>query len=98
MSDAESNIINVSTWGVMIESTPLFGVYNASKAALSSVSRIAETEWIADGVHTTALYYPLVKTAMSAPAKAFEDRVGLSPAEAAEWMLTAIQKRAAPTK
>ncbi|MEU6559503.1 SDR family oxidoreductase [Nocardia nova] len=89
----DGHIINVSTWGVMMESTPLFGVYNASKAALSSVSRIAETEWIEDGVHTTTLYYPLVKTAMSAPTKAFEGRLGLSPEEAAGWMLTAVQER-----
>lgn len=46
-----------------------------------------------DGVDTTALYYPLVKTEMSAPTKAFEGRVGLSPAEAAGWMLTAVQNR-----
>ena len=27
------------------EASPLFGVYNASKAALSAVSRVIETEW-----------------------------------------------------
>lgn len=89
----DGHIINVSTWGVMMESTPLFGPYNASKAALSSVSRIAETEWVEDGLHTTTLYYPLVKTAMSAPTKAFESRLGLSSEEAAEWMLTAVRER-----
>ena len=45
----DGHIINVSTWGVLSESTPLFAVYNASKAALTAVSRIIETEWGSDG-------------------------------------------------
>ncbi len=28
----DGHIINVSTWGVMSEASPMFGVYNASKA------------------------------------------------------------------
>ena len=43
------------------EPSPLFAVYNASKAALSAVSRVIETEWATKGVHSTTLYYPLVK-------------------------------------
>ncbi len=43
----DGHIINVSTWGVLSESSPLFAVYNASKAALSAVSRVIETEWAA---------------------------------------------------
>ena len=60
----DGHIVNVSTWGVLSESSPLFGVYNASKAALSAVSRVIETEWADKGVHSTTLYYPLVKTPM----------------------------------
>ena len=41
----DGHIINVATWGVFRESSPLFAVYNASKAALSAVSRVIETEW-----------------------------------------------------
>ena len=54
----DGHIINVATWGVFSEASPLFGVYNASKAALSAVSRAIETEWAAKGVHSTTLYYP----------------------------------------
>src|ERR1700691_4281565 len=49
----DGHIINVSTWGVLSEAAPLFSVYNASKAALSAASRIAETEWGGRGVHLT---------------------------------------------
>ena len=41
----DGHIINVAAWGVLSESSPLFAVYNASKAALPAVSRVIETEW-----------------------------------------------------
>jgi NAD(P)-dependent dehydrogenase (short-subunit alcohol dehydrogenase family) len=89
----DGHIINVATWGVLSEATPLFGAYNASKAALSSVSRIIETEWSGRGVHSTTLYYPLVSTPMIAPTKAYEGLPALSAAEAAEWMVVAARAR-----
>jgi NAD(P)-dependent dehydrogenase (short-subunit alcohol dehydrogenase family) len=89
----DGHIINVSTWGVLSEASPLFSVYNASKAALSAVSRVSETEWGPRGVHSTILYYPLVATPMIAPTKAYEGLPALTPEEAAEWMVTAARKR-----
>lgn len=89
----DGHIINVSTWGVLSEASPLFSVYNASKAALSSVSRIAETEWGRKGVHSTTLYYPLVATPMIAPTKAYDGLPALTSREAAEWMITAARTR-----
>ena len=89
----DGHIINVSTWGVMSEASPLFSVYNASKAALSTVSRVIETEWGSKGVHSTTLYYPLVATPMIAPTKAYEGVAALTSAEAGEWMLTAARTR-----
>ncbi len=89
----DGHVINVSTWGVMNESSPLFGAYQASKAALTAISRVAETEWSGKGVHSTTLFYPLVKTPMIEPTKAFVGMPGLSAEEAAEWMLTAARTR-----
>ena len=89
----DGHIINVSTWGVMNESSPLFAVYNASKSALTAVSRVIETEWGASGVHSTTLFYPLVKTPMIAPTRAFDGMPGLSADEAADWMVTAAKTR-----
>ena len=89
----DGHIINVSTWGVLSEASPLFGVYNASKAALSTVSRVIETEWSHHGVHSTTLYYPLVSTPMIAPTKAYEGLPALTAAEAAFWMILAARKR-----
>jgi NAD(P)-dependent dehydrogenase (short-subunit alcohol dehydrogenase family) len=89
----DGHIINVSTWGVLSESSPLFAVYNASKAALSAVSRVIETEWADQGVHSTTLYYPLVKTPMIEPTRAYDGLPGLSAEEAADWMITAARTR-----
>ncbi len=89
----DGHVINVATWGVKTESPPLFGVYNASKAALSSVSRILETEWGDDGVHSTTLYYPLVKTPMIAPTREYHRLPALSADEAAGWIITAARYR-----
>ena len=89
----DGHIINVATWGVLSEASPLFGVYNASKAALSAVSRVIETEWSRSGVHSTTLYYPLVATAMIAPTKVYDGVPALSPREAAQWMIDAARHR-----
>jgi NAD(P)-dependent dehydrogenase (short-subunit alcohol dehydrogenase family) len=89
----EGHVINVSTWGVLSESSPLFSVYNASKAALSAVSRVIETEWSDKGVHSTTLYYPLVLTPMIAPTRAYDGLPGLTAAKAADWMVIAARTR-----
>ena len=89
----EGHIINVATWGVFSEASPLFSVYNASKAALSTVSRVIDTEWSERGVKSTTLYYPLVKTPMIAPTKEFDQLPAMTPNEAAEWMITAARRR-----
>jgi NAD(P)-dependent dehydrogenase (short-subunit alcohol dehydrogenase family) len=89
----DGHIINVATWGVFSEASPLFSVYNASKAALSAVSRVIETEWGTKGVHSTTLYYPLVATPMIAPTKQYEGLPALTAREAADWMVTAARTR-----
>jgi NAD(P)-dependent dehydrogenase (short-subunit alcohol dehydrogenase family) len=89
----DGHIINVATWGVFSEASPLFSVYNASKAALSTVSRVIDTEWSDRGVKSTTLYYPLVKTPMIAPTKEFDRLPAMTPQEAAEWMITAARRR-----
>jgi NAD(P)-dependent dehydrogenase (short-subunit alcohol dehydrogenase family) len=93
LARADGHIINVATWGVFSEASPLFAVYNASKAALSSVSRVIETEWSGRGVQSTTLYYPLVATPMITPTKEYQGLPALTPQEAAEWMITAARRR-----
>src|SRR6202008_2316688 len=89
----DGHIINVSTWGVMSEASPMFGVYDASKAALGTIGRVVETEWSRKGVHSTTLYYPLVATPMIKPTKAYDGMPALTPEEGPGWMVTAARTR-----
>jgi NAD(P)-dependent dehydrogenase (short-subunit alcohol dehydrogenase family) len=89
----DGHIINISTWRVLPEASPLFSVYNASKAALASVSRVIETEWAPLGVQSTTIYYPLVATPMIAPTRAYDGMPALAAEEAAGWMVTAARER-----
>ncbi|GLP79766.1 hypothetical protein TUM20984_11860 [Mycobacterium antarcticum] len=89
----DGHVINVSSWRVMPESSPLFSVYNASKAALSAVSRVIDNEMADYGVHSTTIYYPLVDTPMIAPTRAYQGLAALSADEAAQWMVTAARHR-----
>lgn len=89
----DGHVINVATWRVLPESSPMFAAYNASKAALSAVSRVIDTEWGDAGVHSTTVYYPLVATPMIAPTKAYDGLAALSAEEAAAWLVTAAKTR-----
>jgi NAD(P)-dependent dehydrogenase (short-subunit alcohol dehydrogenase family) len=71
----------------------MFAAYNASKAALSAVSRVIDTEWGNRGVHSTTVYYPLVATPMIAPTHAYKGVAALTADEAADWMATAARTR-----
>jgi NAD(P)-dependent dehydrogenase (short-subunit alcohol dehydrogenase family) len=89
----DGHIINVATWRVLPESSPMFAPYNASKAALSAVSRVIDTEWRRHGVHSTTVYFPLVATPMIAPTRAYRGLAALSADEAADWLVTAARTR-----
>ncbi len=89
----DGHIINIATWRVLPESSPMFAAYNASKAALSAVSRVIDTEWGGAGVHSTTIYYPLVATPMIAPTRAYDGIAALTADEAADWMVTAVKTR-----
>jgi NAD(P)-dependent dehydrogenase (short-subunit alcohol dehydrogenase family) len=93
MERGDGHIINVATWRVLPESSPMFAAYNASKAALSAVSRVIDTEWGHAGVHSTTVYYPLVATPMIAPTRVYDGIAALSAEEAAGWMVTAAKTR-----
>ena len=89
----DGHVINIATWRVLPESSPMFAAYNASKAALSAVSRVIDTEWGGFGIHSTTIYYPLVATPMIAPTRAYQGIAALGADEAADWMVTACRTR-----
>jgi short-subunit dehydrogenase len=86
------HIINISTIGLQVN-TPRFSAYVGSKAALDAFSRSMAPEVIADGVHVTTVYMPLVRTPMIAPTKLYDRFPTLSPDEAADMIMDAIRRR-----
>ena len=89
----DGHIINVSTWGVLSESSPLFAVYNASKAALSAVSRVIETEWARQGRAFDDAVLPAGGHADDRADEGLRRAARAHAAEAADWMVTAARTR-----
>ncbi|GAC1323566.1 MAG: SDR family oxidoreductase [Thermoleophilaceae bacterium] len=83
------HIINVSSIGVQAN-TPRFSAYVASKAALDAFSRCVAPEVVADKVHFTTVYMPLVRTPMIAPTGIYDAFPTLNPTEAAQMLTDAI--------
>ncbi len=84
------HIINVGTWTVPVGTSPRFAAYHGSKVALAGFGRCVGAELAAEGISVTSVHYPLVHTAMSAPTQSYRERPGLSPEDAAEWIVSAI--------
>lgn len=85
-------VINSSTWGTFFPVTG-FGPYNASKAALDSIAECMRNEMRPYGIAITQIHFPLVHTAMSGATEKFQKIPGLSPEEAASWIVKAVSDR-----
>ena len=81
------HVINISSIGVLTNA-PRFSAYVASKAALEAWTRCAASEFLDPGVEFTTINMPLVRTAMIAPTKFYEQVPALSPEEAADLSST----------
>jgi NAD(P)-dependent dehydrogenase (short-subunit alcohol dehydrogenase family) len=86
------HVVNIGTWGIQMKA-PKFTAYIASKTALDTWSRIAGRETYADGVTFTNVRFGLVQTPMVVPAPGYEGRRSLSPAQAAERVVRALEDR-----
>ncbi len=86
------HIVNILSWGVQLKA-PKFAAYLASKTALDTWSRIAGRETYADNVTFTNMRFALVHTAMVVPTDNYEDRRGLTPKQAADRVIRALEDR-----
>jgi len=71
------HVINISSIGTLTNA-PRFSAYLASKAALEAWTRCAASEFLDQGVEFTTINMPLVRTAMIAPTKFYEQVPTLS--------------------
>ena len=90
----DGHIVNVSSMAALIP-TPYYSAYAGSKSALDGFSRSVRAELVDKGVHLTVINFPLVKTAMTAPTKVYRYLRQMDVDDAADWIVTAIEKRPA---
>lgn len=86
------HVIAISSLGVLANA-PRFSAYIASKAALEAFSRCAGAEFMDDGIAFTVVNLPLVRTAMTAPTRFYQEAEMLSPEQAADFVIRAILRR-----
>ncbi len=88
------HIINITSMAVQA-ATPGFAAYVASKCALEGYSRVLAAEMTDRGVQVTLIRYPLVRTPMSSATEVYRNVRQMSPAQAAGWIVRALDKRPA---
>jgi len=81
------HVINISSIAVL-NRTPRFSAYTASKAALEAFSECANTEF--DDIDFTIINMPLVRTPMIEPTKFYRNVPTMSPEEATDLVQRAI--------
>ncbi|KAA1380846.1 SDR family NAD(P)-dependent oxidoreductase [Aeromicrobium fastidiosum] len=74
---------------------PLFSAYLASKAALESFTRSLSAELGGEGVSTTVVHFPMVRTEMSGRTEIYQAMPMLSADKAADWLVKAVIDRPA---
>lgn len=88
------HIVNVTSMAVQA-ATPGYAAYVASKCALEGYSRVLSAEMADRGVQVTLIRYPLVRTPMSEATDAYRNAPLMDPADAASWIVRAVDKRPA---
>ncbi len=86
------HVVNVLSWGVQVKA-PKFSAYLASKSALDVFSRIAGRELLGDGITFTNIRMPLVRTPMIGPTDLYASSPALTPEQAAERIVRALEDR-----
>lgn len=88
------HIINVSSMAALIP-TPYYSAYAGSKSALDGFSRSLRAELVDKGVYITVINFPLVKTAMTAPTKAYRYLRQMDVDDAGKWVVKAVERHPA---
>ena len=86
------HVVNISSIGVQT-APPRFSAYVASKAALDAFSRVVASETYGDGVTFTTIHMPLVRTPMIRPTRIYDAFPTLTPEEAADMVVAALEER-----
>ncbi|EKU99826.1 short-chain dehydrogenase of unknown substrate specificity [Leptolyngbya sp. PCC 7375] len=89
----QGQVINISAVNVLLIPAPKWAAYQASKTAFDQWFRSVALELNAQGVSTTSIYLPLVRTRMIKPTKAYNDMPAMLPEQVAQLICRAIISR-----
>ena len=79
----QGQIINVSALNVLLPPMPEWSAYQASKSAFDQWFRSVSPELYAQGITTSTLYLPLVRTRMIAPTAMYQSAPAMRPEQVA---------------
>lgn len=89
----QGQIINISTINSLIAPVPFFSAYQASKSAFDVWLRSIASEIEKDGIHTSSIYFPLVKTPMIQPTKAYRSLPAMTVRQAANIICKSMYQK-----
>ncbi|MCG7198841.1 SDR family NAD(P)-dependent oxidoreductase [Marinobacter pelagius] len=92
LEQGEGQVVNISTLSSQVP-IPLFSAYLASKSALESFSRSLLAELGHKGIGVSVVYFPMVRTPMSARTQIYKRMPMMDVEKAAGWIVRAIDKR-----
>src|SRR5699024_3003374 len=94
LEQGHGHVVSVSSLSSQIP-IPLVSAYLASKSALESFTRSLQAELGHQGVTTTVVYFPMVRTPMSSRTAIYKYMPMMSVKKAAGWLVKACEKRPA---
>ena len=94
VEQGHGHVVNVSSMSTQIP-IPLFSAYLASKSALESFTRSLAAELGHQGVTTTIVYFPMVRTPMSSQTSLYKHMPMMNVDKAADWLVRAVDKKPA---
>lgn len=92
ISKRNGQIINISSFIVLLPAMPFWSAYQASKGAYNTWLKSVEPELQKNGVRCSNIYFPLVRTRMIAPTKKFDKVPVMDPEQASEIIAKSIIK------
>ncbi|MEV7398446.1 SDR family NAD(P)-dependent oxidoreductase [Aeromicrobium sp. NPDC092404] len=89
LEQGHGHVVISSTMSTQVP-IPLFSAYLASKAALESFTRSLTAELGHQGITSTTVYFPMVRTEMSSATQIYQAMPMLSADKAANWLVKAV--------
>lgn len=93
ISKRNGQIINISSFLVLLPAMPFWSAYQASKGAFHTWLKSIQPELNKRGVTCSNIYLPLVRTRMIAPTKKFDKAPVMEPHQATEIIAKSILKK-----